>query len=563
MHAGSPAVFLAHAHASNKTKGTQALRSRHRELSEGREGFLWLREGHGAAPVAAEVFAGQGSAQPISGIHLLGGGELTTSWWMNDYAGKQRQIEGDALQLDRVKGLVWVWIEGVQSAEFCEKMLFGGANVVLCGNGKLAEGWYDGLLEGLSLRQAWERLEAGPVTPIPSDPFAYWNWREQRSDEATGSAMFVFSHKIDFLDEKICLGTPKVSRPAEPASKKKQEEEQVSSWVLQEGSRSLDQARREELEYRHPQEARVSAQALVLANGFEAEWGIPEERVAEITSREDFRFQPRRRILATVMSACLGVGLLMVGFWQMGWQLSHEQRDRLAYFSTFSDSAGFRVILLPFNREEGCSPTEVWDEMAVRDFLMLSPESKELNLEVTYLTPGSCPDREEDARRLAEIYHADLLVWGDASHTGSQQLQLHYVLAEGASDLQLKRLMERHRLANGYLGGSPEGVVAQILALGFFAHQRPREAMIQLNPTEEVPWSVAVWRELAIVLSLEELHQPEMALERCQLALGTLGDQPALSFHARRLKDIVFPPSSATQSDEEKPAGPAFASSER
>lgn len=562
MHAGCPAVFLAHAHATNKTKGTQALRSRHRELSEGREGFLWLREGHGAAPVAAEVFAGQGSAQEIRGIHLLGGGELSASWWMNDYAGKQRQIEGDALQLDRVKGLAWVWIEGVQSAEFCEKMLFGGANVVLCGQGRLAESWYDGLLEGLSLRQAWERLEAGPVVPIPSDPFAYWNWREQRSEEAAGNAMFVFSHKMDLLDTKIYLHTaPKPPRVAEPVNPRRREEEQVASWVFHEGSRSLDQARREELEYRHPQEAKF--QALVLANGFEAEWGIPEERVAEITSREDFRFQPRRRILATVMSACLGVGLLMVGFWQMGWQLSRDQRDRLAYFSTFSDSAGFRVILLPFHRDEGCSPAEVWDEMAVRDFLMLSPEAGELDLEVTYLTPGSCPEREEDARRLAEIYHADLLVWGDASYTGDEQLQLHYVLAEGASDLQLQRLMERHRLADGYLGGSPEGVVAQILALGFFAHQRPREAMIQLNLTERVPGPVAAWRELAIVLSLEELHQPEMALERCQLALGTLGDQPALSFHARRLKDIVFPPSSAATTTEEKPASPAFASSER
>ena len=548
MQADRPVVLLAYVHSSKKKRGVQELRTLQTLLSDkaSPDAISWQREGHDAI-WGVDCFSGRTVSSPIQGIHLSLHLDHTEHWWLNDYAGRKAQLDWDQIRLDEISGLRWVWIDGQHSTEASEKMLFSGSPVVLTGDESLATAWYKYLAEGYSISEAWHLAGDNlPVYVIPSDPFEYWAWREKRVNAESGPALLVLSSNESALEYcPVPDGVPLFAEVEVERVKEKQPRETICSWDVHNLARSIEVARREELEYRHPSEkGKEVGTALAVTDGFEPEWDIPEERIIEITSREDVRFRPRKRVLATVMSACLCIGLLLVGVWQMGWKLSEDQIDRLAHFSTFSDSARFRVILLPFHPEQGCSPTNIWDEMAVRDHLISRPEATELGLEVTYITPGSCPDREEDARRLAEIYNADVLIWGETSGEKSNDLQLHYVLAEGASDLELRRLMGVHRLANGHLGGSTETVVDQVLAIGFFANAMPREALSYLDQNVSVPTPVAAWRELAIVLSLEDMHQPEEALTRCEEALDTFGNRADFAFHSQRLRDIVYPATS-------------------
>lgn len=46
------------------------------------------------------------------------------------------------------------------------------------------------------------------------------------------------------------------------------------------------------------------------------------------------------------------------------------------------------------------------------------------------------------------------------------------------------------------------------------------------------------------VLSLEELHLPEEALSRCESELDIFGNHESLTFHAERLRTILYPDNS-------------------
>lgn len=582
MEADHPVVLLAYAHSSKKKRGIQDLRSLESSLqAHFRPAQLsFLREGHHGAPWGSDVFESRSLDHQILGIHLVVEADETTSWWLNDYAGRKKKLDWDTATLDKHKHLSWVWIQGNDAPEPAEQLLFAGAPVVLMGPESLVDTWLEYLRIGYSIRDAWELLDGElPVHTIPSDPFEYWEWRENRNHDHLGPCLMVLSTNMEALYITPFEGMEEVAEPkpqplvaetpqevipeiipevipkvipevlpeviAEviPKPEKKKAKETVDSAEFYKRPRSVNTARREEIEYRHPGfEESDPETGLALMDEDWKDWEVSQERIIEIINKQDIRFAPRRRILATAISSCLGVALLMVGIWQMGWKLSDDQMDRLSYFTTFTDSSEFRVLLLPFHREDGCEPNEIWDEMAVRDHLLSRPEADELGLEVTYITPGSCPERTEDARRLAEIYNADLLIWGDPTgDPDSPQLQLHYVLSPGASDISMGHLLQMHHLADGFLGGNSETVVDQILALGFAVHQQPREVLGYLDQATEVPTQVAAWQELAAVLSLEELHLPEEALSRCESALDTFSSHEALTFHAARLRTKLYP----------------------
>ncbi len=599
MEADHPVVLLAFAHSSKKKRGIQDLRNLESAFQGGFHStqLNFLREGHQGSPWGSDVFASRSLDHQILGIHLVVETEEADSWWLNDYAGRKKKLDWDTASLDKHQHLSWVWIQGNDSPEPAEQLLFAGAPVVLLGPEELAQQWLEYLRIGYSIRDAWELLDGNfPVHTIPSDPFEYWEWRENRNHDHLGPSLMVLSTNTEALYVAPFEGLEEIEEETEeeigeeleadiepvievqetyiepepqeeapeiipevipevvyeveaeviPKIEKTKTKEAVNSSEFYHLPRSVNTARREELEYRHPgfEESEPELGLAIMDESWE-NFEVSEERIIEIIHKQDFRFAPRRRILATAISSCLGVALLMVGIWQMGWKLSNEQMDRLSYFTTFTDSSEFRVLLLPFHREDGCEPTEIWDEMAVRDHLLSRPEAQELGLEVTYITPGSCPEITEDARRLAEIYNADLLVWGDPTgDPSSPQLQLHYVLSPGASDIPMEHLLQLHHLSDGFLGGNSETVVDQILALGFAVHQQPREALGYLDQETEVPSQVAAWQELAAVLSLEELHLPEEALSRCESALDTFGNHESLAFHAERLRTILYPANS-------------------
>lgn len=592
MEADHPVVLLAYAHSSKKKRGIQDLRSLESSLQGSFQStqLNFLREGHQGSPWGSDVFESRSLDHQLLGIHLVVETDESNSWWLNDYAGRKKKLDWDTASLDKHQDLSWVWIQGNDSPEPAEQLLFAGAPVVLLGPEALAHQWLEYLRIGYSIRDAWELLDGDlPVHTIPSDPFEYWEWRENRNHDHLGPSLMVLSTNTEALylvpfegledieepepepieieqefysepepqaepqeeiPEVIPEVIPEIVHEVEaeviPKIEKEKTKDAVDSAEFYQLPRTVNTARREELEYRHPgfEESEPELGLALLDESWE-NFEVSEERIIEIIHKQDIRFAPRRRILATAISSCLGVALLMVGVWQMGWKLSNEQMDRLSYFTTFTDSSQFRVLLLPFHREDGCEPTEIWDEMAVRDHLLSRPEAQELGLEVTYITPGSCPEITEDARRLAEIYNADLLVWGDPTgDPSSPQLQLHYVLSPGASDIPMEHLLQLHHLSDGFLGGNSETVVNQILALGFSVHQQPREALGYLDQETEVPSQVAAWQELAVVLSLEELHLPEEALSRCESALDTFGNHESLSFHAERLRTKLFPSNS-------------------
>ncbi|GAB4421205.1 MAG: hypothetical protein OHK0039_35690 [Bacteroidia bacterium] len=543
------------------------------------------REGDPGYSYAYELLSGGEPHPGIGGLHWTGS-PATEPLLFNALASRRRAPDWDNLSLDTLPDLHWVYLDGMATFDLVDKLLFAGAPAVLALHyaddapciRDVRSAWYDSLLSGASLAEAFEQARAVLPTllhqPFPADPYEFWAMRERLAQESVLPwGLYSLAAQADRLLYRPYPAVAPVAAPVAPvvvAAADMPAEVPATEPVTVEAVpveavpvadaptppaetadrtttvvRTLAEARRRELEHLDRQ-AVVWAQQTFEPQAEEPvfEQTVPpaeEEPVADdsqayyessytysYTMESDPELVPPRR-LSRRWGWVAGIVLLLAAG---GWYLATPKRTGRqpeALPVAFAHTEAYNILLLPFKPYDNCEAIEAFEETALRDRLNAEPESRDLGIEVAFLDHGTCPAHVEDARHIGEIYQADLVIWGDyaKARRDSSRLHLRYVAidyqwqpgADSSRSFGRQTFADVYDLQEGQLYGTSGDIWNWLLALTYLRNDNYSEALrhIRLIEPDNSASGAALQHLLARVLAGQ--GQYELAIETFDAAI--------------------------------------------
>ncbi|MEM6803980.1 MAG: tetratricopeptide repeat protein [Bacteroidota bacterium] len=177
-----------------------------------------------------------------------------------------------------------------------------------------------------------------------------------------------------------------------------------------------------------------------------------------------------------------GIGLTVIGLIMAGVFIftatdldESWATDQGSYLSAFGGGDSYNILLLPFKEYEDCIAEDAFDEIAIRDRLNLLEEGEDMGIKVKFMGDGACPKNSEEARRIGNIYNADLVVWGNYPeiHKDSVNLHTRYISLRNNSNFMGNQnknlgklaLGDNYDLQEGYIAGNIDDVVSWLLGI--------------------------------------------------------------------------------------------------
>ncbi|MEL6252826.1 MAG: tetratricopeptide repeat protein [Bacteroidota bacterium] len=177
-----------------------------------------------------------------------------------------------------------------------------------------------------------------------------------------------------------------------------------------------------------------------------------------------------------------GIGLAVVGmilaavFIFTGIDFDESwSNDQDSYLSAFGSGESYNILLLPFKEYPNCIAEDAFDEIAVRDRMNLFQEGEDLGIKVKFMGDGACPKNSEEARRIGQVYNADLVVWGNYPEIKRDSVNLHtrYIslrnnnnfLGSQVKNLGKLALGDNYDLQEGFIAGDIDDVVNWLLGI--------------------------------------------------------------------------------------------------
>lgn len=146
-----------------------------------------------------------------------------------------------------------------------------------------------------------------------------------------------------------------------------------------------------------------------------------------------------------------------------------------SYLSAFGSGDSYNILLLPFKEYPNCIAEDAFDEIAVRDRMNLFQEGEDLGIKVKFMGDGACPKNSEEARRIGQVYNADLVVWGNYTEIKRDSINLHtrYIslrnnnnfLGSQVKNLGKLALGDNYDLQEGFIAGDIDDVVNWLLGI--------------------------------------------------------------------------------------------------
>lgn len=183
------------------------------------------------------------------------------------------------------------------------------------------------------------------------------------------------------------------------------------------------------------------------------------------------------------------VGLILAGFFIFSGMETDDSwtADQDNYLAAFGDGDTYNILLLPFQEYPNCVAVDAFNETAVRDQINLFQEGKDLGVKVKFIGDASCPKNSEDARRIGQVYNADMVVWGNYPEIKDDTSQVHarYIslrnnnnfLGSQSKNLGKLALGDNYDLQEGYLGGEVNDVVNWLLGIVTLREEKYAEAL--------------------------------------------------------------------------------------
>ena len=165
-----------------------------------------------------------------------------------------------------------------------------------------------------------------------------------------------------------------------------------------------------------------------------------------------------------------------------------------SYLTAFESTQSFNILLLPFKQYPNCYAPEAIDESAVRDRLKILKESEDMGIKVAFINEAACPQSSEEAKRIGEVYNADLVVWGNypLGRQDTNNIHVRYVALSGNqnpsqnywANLGKLALADIFELQEGKIGGSVEDVIYWLLGIVHLRNEKYQSALTYLKQIE-------------------------------------------------------------------------------
>ncbi|MCI4666876.1 MAG: tetratricopeptide repeat protein [Bacteroidia bacterium] len=396
-----------------------------------------------------------------------------------------------------------------------------------------------------------------PLYTLPSDPYDYWAWKENQQKAVEGDGCLInltggehilawawtpFSFYQNEAEESdwIVQEEPEVEVYEAPVEEEEpmlwfEETSKFSTWEEGHLISSYSEVREREFTHIaaktgdiHPkpntsvkEETDRQTYALPPRNEPSRMYDlVPVATMEEVKKREEGREyqeeysyynqgQGQRQeddepqagstnsLLSWPVLTWVGLTIALVTLSSIAYVMPGRQTPRLSDFkflSNFSTSAEqYNVLLLPF-RPESAEGGSSWAEETVRDWVNTLPESQELGINVIYAGGSQLPGTAEEAKRIGEIYNANLVIWGDygSYSTDTSIHKLKYVspnsIYSKASQDEVKlgaaAFNDVYDLQEGFLTGNIEDINYWILATAYLKKEDYRSAYSNLQQVQ-------------------------------------------------------------------------------
>ncbi|WNJ21502.1 hypothetical protein [Pontibacter sp. G13] len=260
---------------------------------------------------------------------------------------------------------------------------------------------------------------------------------------------------------------------------------------------------------------------------------------------EPKKVRPWRRVLplsGVTMLICLGAFFL----------LSYTNKEPVPVeqpkvVNPFENAEAYKILLLPLKHYPNCTAENAYLEMAIRDRILNAPESQELNVQIKFLTQGSCPSNSEEAKNIGKFYNANMVVWGDyTKESNDQRSYLKYVVLDEEfkrSHLNLSSIghdafQDIYQLKEGQFSGSENAIMHWLFACLYLQHENYVQSKSHLDMANDKNDEEPGYEEsLSLLYHLrakcfEGLKQPDEELDSYNKALF-LNDRDAHAYHKR------------------------------
>lgn len=398
-----------------------------------------------------------------------------------------------------------------------------------------------------------------PLYTIPSDPYDYWAWKEESADKDLQAGCLInLSGKEGIInwswtpyayheayeepvEEQEPAPEPEPVYFEEPVEEEEprfwfEEESEFSTWHSGQLVSSYLEGR--EREFRHiaaktgdihpspgegSQRQEYEQQSFAYSGSGETHTGyevVPVKSMEEGDSFEEANEGHQQHVysnegrsqedrepevgstnswLSWPVLTWIGLTCALVTLSSIAYVMPGRQTPKLSDFkflSHYSSSEEYKVLLLPFDpvsSEEGGSS---WAEETVRDWVNTLPESQEMGIRVIYASGASLPANTEEAKRIGEIYNANLVIWGDygsfSRDTSIQQLKyvspnsIYSKTSNAEPGPGAAAFNDVYDLQEGFLTVGIEDINYWILATAYLKKGDYRSAFSNLQQVQEI-----------------------------------------------------------------------------
>ncbi len=216
-------------------------------------------------------------------------------------------------------------------------------------------------------------------------------------------------------------------------------------------------------------------------------------------------------------------------------------QEQANLLQVFTKSDAYRVLLLPL---EPTNPdqTTYQAEKVLQTWINATPEADDIMLEAAFVAGTQFPRSHEEAKRIGEVYEADMVLWGASNPTKDGKYHLRYASVRRPDQAQsFKQGLGRQATDNVYdlregdIAGTKDDIVNLILAFGQLREEQYNAAYstLQSIPTYHMPEMATVHHLLAKCYQgmhhLEEsLRSYQAAIESAPASVNLLAHQAAL-----------------------------------
>lgn len=563
-------LYLASLSSHQKKRSTRQLKSVQDELtklvSELSPTTLIHREGSRDVPFAWDALMGEFVYEQVQIVYFHSEGNTGADLFLSQKSPKRQPLDLEAFGWKAFPDMSLLVLDGNYPFELAEKLLFSDAPAVLVmpqtDNKKgFRQVLFTELLKGEKLSFALNTAcnEMGiqmPLYTIPSDPYAYWSWKESRENEDLTAGCLInlsgkeriinwswtpYGYHADEAQDTNWQAEPEKNYFEETVEAEEpkawyEADSEFSTWYTGQLMSSYQEGR--EREFRHiaaktgdinpnpnagsPKRLEIEQQSYSYSHPPEVHGGYELIPTSSIEEREviEEAYQPSHEygyknegekqedvspptgstnpwlswpVLTWIGLTCALLTLSSIAYVMPGRQT--PKLNNFKFLSHVSSAEDYKVLLLPFDpilAEDGGSS---WAEKTVRDWVNTLPESQEMGIEVIYANGSALPANTEEAKRIGEIYNANLVIWGDYSQFSRDTSLHHLKYVSPHSDYMKTSHSEAvsgaaafndvYDLQEGFLTGGIEDINYWILATAYMKRGDYRSAYSNLQLVTE------------------------------------------------------------------------------